>query len=200
MSIGFLMSRRHRLFIAVELSPEVTTHAARVIARLQATQIQAKWVEPGRMHLTMQFLGDVDELEIPTVCRVMDETGAEMEPFDVEIGGAGAFPNLDAPRTLWLGIRRGGEDLIELHDRLDARLRPLGFRSEDRRFRPHLTIGRLRENEPTALTALAAELGQLTDLHAGVVDVCDFALFVSTPKAEGSGYEVLHTADFNGRS
>lgn len=194
------MSRRHRLFIAVELSPEVTTHAARVIARLQATQIQVKWVEPARMHLTMQFLGDVDELEIPTICRIMDETAREMEPFDVEIGGAGAFPTLDAPRTLWLGILRGSEDLIELHDRLDTRLRPLGFRSEDRRFRPHLTIGRLRENEPEALSALVLELGRLTDLHAGVVDVCDFTLFVSTPKSEGAGYEVLHTADFNGRS
>jgi len=192
------MSRRMRLFVAVDLSNEVVAHAQRVMARLQATQLLARWVDVKQMHLTLNFLGDVDELEIAPLCRVLNEVGADSSPFDVEIGGVGAFPNADAPRTLWLGMRRGGEDLTALHERLDVRLRALGYRSEERQFRPHLTLGRVRENPPEVLAALSTELASMAELHAGVTDVSELVLYRSTPGRDGPHYEAMHTADLKG--
>ena len=193
------MARRLRLFIAVELSNETVTHARKIIERLQLTQAEGRWVDVGNLHLTLQFLGDVGELEIPDICRSMDEVGTALPPFDVEVGGVGAFPDMDTPRTLWLGIRRGAEDLVALHQQLDARLTPLGYRGEDRKYRPHLTLGRLRDNYPEVLQALATELEAMSAQHAGVTDVCDITLFSSEPGRKGPTYEVLHTAELKGR-
>ncbi len=156
-----------------------------------------KWVESHNLHLTLKFLGEVHEREIAQVCRTVARGAAEVEPFEFEVRGAGAFPTAARPRTVWLGAGEGTVPMIALHDRVEAALAELGYREEHRRFQPHLTIGRVRGGGPGI-----AELGELLVEHAefevGHMTVHKATVFCSTLTAAGPIYEVLGTAQLGG--
>ena len=90
----------------------------------------------------MQFLGNIDERDIPEVCEAVAKAAEEMEAFEVEARGAGAFPSADRPRTLWIGAGQGERNMSVLHAAVERRLKKRGYRGEERRFVPHITIGR----------------------------------------------------------
>jgi 2'-5' RNA ligase len=192
-----MATRSLRTFIAVEMSSEVRTRARQLVDKLQETGAKVTWVKPEAMHLTLKFLGDVDLLEIPAVCEAVSGVVAELPPFEIEIRGAGAFPSASRPRTIWLGVGHGNEELVEVHDAIERALSRLGFRQENRRFRPHLTLGRVRGDGGLS------ELGRLVTQHAeyvgGVASVDDVIVFSSELDAEGPIHEPLAVAPLNGR-
>ena len=192
------MPRPLRLFIAVAVPGETVSVARRVVARLRGTGIDARWVEPANLHLTLWFLGDVAAEEIPAICRSMDRAGTAVGPIDLEIAGAGAFPSAAQPRTVWLGVRRGAEALARLHGALADELEPLGFLPEERRYRPHVTLGRVRHGDPAATARLATELATLADVPAGATGIDTVELHASTRGRDGPQYECLHVADLGG--
>ena len=116
-----------------------------------------------------------------------------MKPFELEVRGAGAFPNAARPRTVWLGAGAGAEQMVTLHDRVEDPLAELGYREEHRRFQSHLTIGRVRGGGLGI-----AELGKLVQQHArflaGRMTVGKVTVFASTLTPAGPIYEVLGTA------
>jgi RNA 2',3'-cyclic 3'-phosphodiesterase len=182
-----------RTFIAVEISAAVRAKAEELIGLLRATQADVKWVEPHNLHLTLQFLGDVPESQIADVCRAVEHGAAEVEPFKLEIRGAGAFPNLGKPRTVWLGAKDGAENMADLHDHIAITLADLGFRDEDRRFQSHLTIGRVKS--PKNVSLLGPLLRQHADFPAGTIPVAKAIVFSSRLERDGPIYEKLNTAN-----
>ncbi|MCU0879638.1 MAG: RNA 2',3'-cyclic phosphodiesterase [Pirellulaceae bacterium] len=119
---------RLRTFIAVELSSSVTARAGELIHRLRVAAAQVNWVRTQQMHLTLKFLGDVPDVDTPDICRVTSEVAAQFEPFEITFRGAGAFPTAEHPRTIWIGIEDGRDELIALHAALETALhRELGF-------------------------------------------------------------------------
>ncbi|MEX2315790.1 MAG: RNA 2',3'-cyclic phosphodiesterase [Pirellulales bacterium] len=183
---------RTRTFIAVEISDEIRRRAAELMGRLNAIVDDVKWVANENLHWTLQFLGDVEELEIPAVCAAVAESAAECEPFDLAAGGAGAFPSADRPRTLWIGAGQGADDMVALQKAIERRLKKLGYRSEHRRFVPHLTLGRAgRHGRPQSM---AATLATLADFDAGSMLVDEVTVFASQLTREGSVYEPLSRA------
>ena len=189
------MKKTFRTFVAVEITAPVRARAEELIAKLDGTNADVNWVEPHNLHLTLKFLGEVHEREIAEVCQTVAQGAAEVEPFDLEVRGAGAFPTAARPRTVWLGA--GAERMVVLHDRVEAALAELGYREEHRRFQTHLTIGRVRGSGPGI-----AELGKLlieqADFAVGRMTVEKVTVFCSTLTPDGPIYEVLGTARLGG--
>jgi 2'-5' RNA ligase len=131
-----------RAFLAIRPSEEVLRHLEEAQKELADCGADARWVSPEAMHLTVQFLGDVREAEIPELERELRERLRGIEPFEVECRGLGVFPNQKRPRVVWVGLHGAG--LSEVAETVETVLSPLGFPPEEREFSPHITLGRLR--------------------------------------------------------
>jgi 2'-5' RNA ligase len=135
-----------RAFIAIELPDEVKADLSLVQSRLKPERHPyVKWVSTDGIHLTLKFLGDIDQEKVLPIAEAMAGAAQKASPFRLEVGGLGAFPNLGRPQVLWVAVGGEVEKLASLQRAIDHSLVALGFSSETRPFTPHLTLGRLRE-------------------------------------------------------
>lgn len=132
-----------RLFVALNLPHELRREIYDAAAPLRALGLPVRWVDPAQIHLTLKFLGEVPEPEVAAVGACIASVARRHEPFALRIGGLGGFPSLERPRVLWLGVQ-APPVLGALQAALEKELEALGFAPEDRPFRPHLTLGRVR--------------------------------------------------------
>jgi 2'-5' RNA ligase len=182
-----------RTFIAIEALDEVHASALTAIDRLRSAADNVKWVEPDNLHWTLQFLGDLSDVEMAEVCLRTVRTAAKHVGFTVEAVGVGAFPSIQRPRTLWLGAGEGAEQMVELQESIEQSLRSLGFRSENRKFVPHLTLGRINRNSDRG-NVLAERLATLRDFDGGVMGVDAVTVYASELGRDGPAYHVLARA------
>jgi 2'-5' RNA ligase len=119
-----------------------------LVDRLQSQRTRIKWVAPEHMHLTLRFLGEVDDAVVARVKTAVHEAGAVTAPFDVLLEGVGGFPDAARAEVVWVGVTRGAGELARLHQRLSDRLAPAGFPPEGRPFKAHLTLGRRKDHTP----------------------------------------------------
>jgi 2'-5' RNA ligase len=149
-----------RAFIAIQLSDEMKRQIGSVQAELKrevsgsgrggkGVKIgKIGWVQPEGIHLTLKFLGDIQETQVDAVREILHKAAASARPFTLEARGLGAFPNPRAPRVIWLGLHGSSDDMTELQ-RLQAAVEDgvagLGFPKEGRAFTPHLTLARIRD-------------------------------------------------------
>lgn len=152
-----------RLFVAVDLPDEtkqaIGVHQKLIAETLSTSREGLKLVEPARMHLTLVFLGEVQEARVPAVVESMNAP-ANMAPFELAFGGIGVFPPRGAARVLWIGITDGAELLARLQQDMAERVRAVGIAFDDRPFRPHLTLGRWRDADrrrPSAIRRSSPE-------------------------------------------
>jgi len=192
---------RVRTFIAVELSPRVITCAGKLIDELRVTGAEINWVRPQEMHLTLKFLGDISDTETPDVCRVIKQVADDFEPFEIICRGAGAFPNNRAPRTLWIGIQDGAEELKRLQAVIDDALNSkLGYGKEPRGFYPHLTIGRVKHAEPDQRQQLVELLEKHANFDGDLAIVDEVVTFASFLGRGGPKHDPLDHAELRGRA
>lgn len=186
------MTHPLRVFCAVDVGGEAATLARWLCRRFRDCGIEGRWSDPDRLHVTVWFFGDVMPADIPLLGAAMDRVGAASAPFSLSVGGVGGFPDTARPRTVWLGVREGARELTAIHRALAAELSPLGYLPEERGFRPHVTLGRLRDRASTA--RLAAEFARLVEVGAGSDGVGTLALLKSVSGRDGPRYETLHEA------
>ncbi|MBS0209615.1 MAG: RNA 2',3'-cyclic phosphodiesterase [Planctomycetes bacterium] len=191
------MRHKVRTFVAVELSPEVLSNARNLLREWRKFDAPIRWVDDGQLHLTLAFLGDVDALDLPQVCQAVTKAVEPLPPFEWHATGVGAFPALERPRTIWLGTGEGADDLVTLHEAIERCLSQLGFRGEGRRFKPHVTLGRVRGYDER-LAPLVEQLRTQASLFAGVCDVTDVTVFSSELERHGPTHEPLAVAPLAG--
>ncbi len=135
-----------RSFIAIELSGEVKQALARLQEKLKpGSRAPVRWVDTNSIHLTLKFLGDIDENITGKIAAVMEEAASGTHPFHLEISGLGVFPNPRRVQVVWVGLSGEVERLGQLQKRIESGLVPLGFAAESRSFTPHLTLARVRD-------------------------------------------------------
>lgn len=133
-----------RLFIAVNLEEGLKKKIVPLEEELRKTGADVKWVEVKNLHLTLKFLGEVDEKKVTQIEQIVRPILANFSSFEMLLSGFGVFPNLNYPRVVWVGIKEGSEKLKVLSEEIENSLVPLGFPKENRPFTAHLTLGRVR--------------------------------------------------------
>lgn len=186
------MPKRIRTFIAVEISASVRSRLAALEDEFQTAAENVKWVEPENIHLTLNFLGDVDERELYAVCRTASEVAAGHEPFEMAVARVGAFPNARRPRVIWAGVTEGSRELTAIHDALADALDGQGYAREDRAYTPHLTLGRIRRTVPNPRLAVAIEQHAAWD--GGRSFVREILVMASELSPDGPHYTVMGRA------
>jgi RNA 2',3'-cyclic 3'-phosphodiesterase len=146
-----------RSFVAVLLPEALRIRIDEAAAPLRGQAAGVSWVRADNLHLTLRFLGAIDEATIGRVREALVEAAAATAPFRIEVGGFGGFPSSRTPRVLWVGLTAGAEPLAALHAHLERALAARGIAPEGRGFHAHITLGRARE--PRGVSGLEPVLG-----------------------------------------
>ena len=182
-----------RAFVGVPLGGEVVESAAALSsalrARLGETGVSARWVPPTNMHVSLRFLGNVEEEQVPAIRETLGPVVSRHATFLATLRGLGCFPDAQRAAVLWLGLGDGAESFGQLAADVNRALDGLGFPEEERAFHPHLTLARLRRGGPPA------DLGELCAEHAateaGSTVVREVVLFRSTLRPRGPAYDAI---------
>ena len=184
---------RIRTFLAIDLGEKIRNRLVSLQEELALDVPEVKWVEPDNLHLTLLFLGEVDQRELIDICRATQKAIEALPAFAVSIDGTGCFPNARRPRVLWAGIGQGLHEVCEVHDAIEEPLLDLGcYRREARAFTPHVTLGRVKSDEPTDVIAQA--LAKQQTWSAGEVVVREVRVMSSELTRHVPTYSVLSRA------
>ncbi len=181
------MASTIRTFVAVDLADQPRAAVRRILSTLDESISGYRWVHGDRLHLTLKFLGDVAESAVPDVCRSVAQAAASHPPFQMTLGTLGAFPSIDRPRILWLGVTGGAEKLVALHGSLEKQLVPVGFDADRGEFHPHVTLGRIRRHQRMHAET-STFIASHKNLVAGETDVREVVVYASYLDREGPTY------------
>ena len=167
-----------RLFVGIEFPPELKLR----LSLLQSGVAGARWVDPGNFHLTLRFIGEIDEGTAADVDEALLRLKAR--PFSLQLAGVGVFGG-DKPRQLWVGVEREPA-LANLQAKIETALIRVGLPPEPRKFAPHVTLARLREPKRADIQQFLAAQAQF---RAEPLRIDRFSLIASYPTKAGSVYE-----------
>ena len=181
-----------RLFCAVELPEEVRKQLEEHILNLRKAipDAAASWSRVENIHLTLKFLGNVALDQIPAISAAATRTVAEFSPFSIGIGNTGVFPKPSRAQVLWIGVTDSSGKLSALQERLENECAAEGFPKEDRAYRPHLTIARIRR--PEGARRLADAHLQM-QFKAVEIELNELIVFRSELSPKGSKYTPIST-------
>jgi 2'-5' RNA ligase len=179
-----------RLFLAINLSDQLRAGIAAAAAPLRAAAPDVRWTSDAKLHLTLKFLGEQDEARLDEIVQTLQAVASRHTPTEVHVSGVGAFPSFRRPRILWIGVEHSPRLELLAHD-IESSFETIGFEPEGRPFRPHITLGRLRERatveEARALARASKRVAFEDALQLSSID-----LMRSMP--DGAAYHLMSSA------
>lgn len=184
---------RLRTFLAIDLGKAIRDRCLTLQETLARGGAEVKWVGEANLHLTLLFLGEVEDRTLPALCQSVADCCVLHRPFGLSVESVGCFPNPRRPRVVWVGVGAGSAEVCALHDALEAPLLELGcYRREERAYTPHITLGRVKGERATA--DLAAALARQAKWRGGQTDVTEVRVLSSELTPQGPIYTVLSRA------
>ena len=181
--------------MAINLPDAEKRRLASSLQVLPIHDLPARWVEADALHITMKFLGEVSEARLPEVSDALAEASGGAAPFDVAVSGLGAFPSLSRPNILWVGVQADAE-MTKLQAHLERVFVPLGFTADERAFRPHITVARVRKDgrirDRGAMDRIQAAFDYKTKFRVRSIDLMRSRLGGRAPR-----YEVLERMELH---
>ena len=186
------MTETIRTFIAIELNEEIHGELSSLQSDLKKSEADVKWVAPESIHLTLKFLGNIDEEKIKKTQNILSDIVKNFKPFFLSLKDIGAFPKLNYPRVIWVGVDEGKPKVSKLAKELEDRLEKIGISKEEKEFHPHITLGRVkspknRENLKNIIETTKFE-------PKSKIDVNRLILFKSQLTPQGPIYTPLFVA------
>lgn len=185
-----------RIFCAVELSADVRVQLQDHIRQLRAavTDVAASWTRVENIHLTLRFFGNVSTDLIPEISAAASRAAKSFAAFQIAVGGTGVFPRASRAQVLWIGVDDVSGKLAALQSELEKEFAAVGFQKEDRAFRPHLTIARIRKPEGARRLA-DAHLAMEFKSHE--MKLSELIIFRSELSSKGSTYTAISRHEFS---
>jgi len=177
-----------RTFIAINTPESIRQSITAFQSELRKSGADVRWESPDKFHVTIKFLGNVEESQLPGLTRQIQSVCEQHPSFEVWYRRAGGFPDLKHPRVIWLGCENEDGTLATLRSALDTVLLPHGFEIEARPFRPHITLGRIRS--PKGLDHLTPKLENLT-FEPQMGTIREVLIVKSVLRPQGAAYTVL---------
>ena len=182
-----------RSFIAIPLSEQVRRAVGRLLHQVASDGDGIAWVPADNLHLTLKFLGDVADTEIPSVCSEIRAACDDLDSFALTVNGTRCLPSLKKPRVLCAGIDDADDVLPSLVADLETRMADLGFKREPRDYVAHLTLGRAKGASRRASSDVLQRLQKFADFQGGEIQVDRVQLIASFLDKSGPTYQTMDT-------
>jgi RNA 2',3'-cyclic 3'-phosphodiesterase len=185
-----------RAFVAFPLPESIMIRISDIQERLKSYRLPVRWVKPENVHLTLKFLGEISLNTINGIGEVLEDTVREYAPLMFFIKGLGVFPNIRKPRVLWTGIAGDIKSLAEIQANLETNLEKKGFAKENKPFKSHLTLGRIKSDiYPENLFDI---FRSFSDFTSEPFEAKELVLYKSELKPSGASYTKLKTVYLDG--
>jgi len=178
-----------RCFIALDIPDQIRSDVGDILDRLKKHNADVKWVRVDNMHLTLKFLGKTPQKVLPKIQEYLFNVVLSYNPFYIRIYATGVFPNRKYPRVIWIGVE-DSDILKRLHVDIENSMDSLGFKKEQRSFKPHLTLGRVRSQK--GVLHMVHDLDTFKDKDFGNIHVKKIKLMKSELKPQGAIYSCLY--------
>jgi len=183
-----------RVFLALDLSEEQVNGLVNLQKKLKKDFNGVKWVDSLNLHVTLKFLGEIEEYQLTSLFNRVKKTVKGFPPFDMSLKGLGFFPNSTKPRIIWVGVEQGNEYVSELWKEIEFSLQEEGFPMSQKAFTPHVTLGRIRRIDKKI--PVIKWINQYREFYLPPAEINHLTVYQSTLQPQGAIYTPLNKIIF----